>query len=288
MLTRRVRRGTHLVYDLAGLVLDRESPLVVGHPGRQLEHPVLAAVLVPDGRHANLGLALRHHVRVPDVFVVVDARVHHGRLGAALHARGVQGELGGVVLVVHDGEGDEEDDGDDDRGGDRDGDVDPDAPFLARGELVLLLAAGDARDRVALLRVDVAGRAETRAAPLAEQPLGLVTRHDARSGHLPRAPVTSVPAEVDETSEKNEWRFALRGRWRCSTGDPRDRRVRARSDTSMGSLDRRRVERVPCVNPRLGSPCVRCAAPDGAEGVDEMTEVLLDFVTSHLIQHPVQ
>ena len=68
----------------------------------------------------------------------------------------------------------------------------------------------------------------------------------------------------------------------------RDRRVRARSDTSMGSLDRRRVERVPCVNPRLGSPCVRCAAPDGAEGVDEMTEVLLDFVTSHLIQHPVQ
>ena len=208
------------MYDLAGLVLDRESPLVVGHPGRQLEHPVLAAVLVPDGRHANLGLALRHHVRVPDVFVVVDARVHHGRLGAALHARGVQGELGGVVLVVHDGEGDEEDDGDDDRGGDRDGDVDPDAPLFARGELVLLLAAGDARDRVALLRVDVAGRAETRAAPLAEQPLGLVTRHDARSGYSPRAPVTSVPAEVDETSEKNEWRFALRGRWRCSTGDP--------------------------------------------------------------------
>ena len=198
MLTRRVRRGSHLVYDLAGLVLDRESPLVVGHPGRQLEHPVLAAVLVPDGRHANLGLALRHHVRVPDVFVVVDARVHHGRLGAALHARGVQGELGGVVLVVHDGEGDEEDDGDDDRGGDRDGDVDPDAPLFARGELVLLLAAGDARDRVALLRVDVAGRAETRAAPLAEQPLGLVTRHDARSGYLPRAPVTSVPAEVEK------------------------------------------------------------------------------------------
>mmetsp|Transcript_9297 Transcript_9297/g.37642 ORF Transcript_9297/g.37642 Transcript_9297/m.37642 type:complete len:395 (-) Transcript_9297:253-1437(-) len=175
-------RGSHLVDDPPGLVLDREPPLIVGHPRRQLENPVLAAVFVPHGRHANLGLALRHDVRVPDLVVVVDSGVHHGRLGGSLHARGVQGELGGVVLVVHDGEGDEEDDADDHRGEDRDGDVDPDASLLPRGELVVLLALGDPWDRVALLRVDVAAAAggpETRAAPLAEQPLGLLLRHGA-------------------------------------------------------------------------------------------------------------